>query len=107
MLCQHRGIDTRQRGMIDAQGMAGVGGEEPGAEHLNAGNRKPLRTCEGKAGFAVVVTPGIAGSGVEQDAHRGEVDGDARAFESVCVAIRAASSPQRSTPPAEKCRQRL
>ena len=41
MLCQHRGIDTRQCGMIDAQGMAGVGGEEPGAEHLNAGDGKP------------------------------------------------------------------
>ena len=31
-----------------------------------------------------MVTPGIAGSGVEQDAHRGEVDGATRAFEIVC-----------------------
>ena len=41
----------------------------------------------------VVVTPGVAGAGVEQDAHRCQVDGDARAFESVCIAPRRELAP--------------
>jgi hypothetical protein len=53
MARQRRGIDARKRGMIDAQGMVRVGGEEPRAEHIQAGNGKSLRTCEGKAGLEV------------------------------------------------------
>ena len=93
MARQRRGIDARKRGMIDAQGMVRVGGEEPRAEHIQAGNGKPLRTCEGKAGLMVAVTPGIAGPGVEQDAHRCQVDGDARAFESACTDPRRKLAP--------------
>jgi hypothetical protein len=106
MARQRRGIDARKRGMIDAEGMGGIGREQPRGEHVEAGDGKPLRAREEVASLAVVITPGIAGSGVEQHADGCQVDGDAGAFERG-ASIRAASSLQRSTPPAEKCRQRL
>ena len=94
MARQRRGVDASQARLIDAPGMvARRRRTAPAREHVEAGDGKSLRAREGEAGLAVAVAPGIAGPGVEQHAHRRQVDGDARAFERVCVDPRRKLAP--------------
>ena len=79
--------------MIDAERMGRIGREQPRGEHVEAGDGKPLRAREGVASLAVVITPGIAGSGVEQHADGCQIDGDAGAFE------RGGTDPRRKLAP--------
>jgi hypothetical protein len=69
----------RQPLRVGAQRIGGIGREDAGLEHAQAGEGEPFRAAEFRAGRLVAVAPIAAGAGVEQHRHGGEVECRARA----------------------------
>ncbi len=88
---ERRRIDALEPEMVDAA--AGIGRETAGAEHVEAGNGEPLGAREGGAGFLFAVAPGIAGAGIEQDAHGREVDRHAGPLNRIDIETRRELAP--------------
>ena len=78
---QRRTIDALERNMVDAGSIIGGTRETARTKHVEAGDRKPLGTREGRRLFTVA--PRVAGAGVEQDADGREVDGPARPLDRI------------------------
>ena len=74
MPCQHLGIDRRERDGVDAIGMSGVARERAAPKHVEAGDGQPLGTRKHAAGLLFAIAPGVAGAGIEQNAHHRQID---------------------------------
>ena len=85
MARERGGVDPCQPSRVDPPWPTGIGGERSRAKHIETRNGKPFGAREREPACTFAVTPALAGAGIEENAHRRQVSGDARALNRVPI----------------------